>query len=205
MPGTGAGYGAGAGAGPGAGAGRSARGAAPSGPGELLALADAARAGLTRVKARCVALAGALEDLEARAAPLAERDGQARADVAGAAAELQARAVEREEAHCTELAQIRERRAKLQLGAATTPSSLPFASAAAAGDSIQAGEGQVAAAAEELRRALQVGGRPAGGGGGGPRAGGAGRGLQDVRLEFKLDRNFNVKDVWEASEDSDGG
>jgi len=55
------------------------------------------------------------------------------------------------------------------------------------------GEGQVAQAAEALRRALE--GRDAGGGG---------RGLGEVKLEFKLDRNFNVKDVWEA-EDSGSG
>ena len=52
---------------------------------------------------------------------------------------------------------------------------------------------EVVQAAEELRRALA--GRGAGGGA---------RGLADVRLEFKLDRNFNVKEVWEAEDSGEG-
>ena len=86
---------------------------APPSPTDVVALAEATREGLSRVKARCLNLAEALEGLEARAAPLAAREGRARAGIGTAAAGLQAAAIAREEAHAAELAQVRERRAQL--------------------------------------------------------------------------------------------
>jgi len=173
-----------------------------------VALAEATREGLSRVKARCLNLAEALEGLEARAAPLAAREGRARAGIGTAAAGLQAAAIAREEAHAAELAQVRERRAQLLRnagggGAGPAAAARPAASGVAPGlprgggggadGGCLPGEGQVVQAAEELRRALA--GRGAGGGA---------RGLADVRLEFKLDRNFNVKEVWEAEDSGEG-
>ena len=181
--------------------------AAPS-PTDVVALAGATREGLSRVKARCLTLAEALEGLEVRAAPLAAREGRARAGVGAAAARLQAAAIAREESHAAELAQVRERRAQLLRdagGAGSGPAAaarpaasgeapgLPRGGGGGADGGCLPGEGQVVQAAEELRRALA--GRGAGGGA---------RGLADVRLEFKLDRNFNVKEVWEAEDSGEG-
>ena len=180
---------------------------APPSPTDVVALAEATREGLSRVKARCLNLAEALEGLESRAAPLAAREGRARAGIGTAAAGLQAAAIAREEAHAAELAQVRERRAQLLRnaggGAGPAAAARPAASGVAPGlprgggggadGGCLPGEGQVVQAAEELRRALA--GRGAGGGA---------RGLADVRLEFKLDRNFNVKEVWEAEDSGEG-
>ena len=195
---------AGAGAGAGAGAPPD-----PQPPPDLVALAEATRAGLSRVKARCLDLAEALVRLEARAAPMAGLEGRARAGIGAAAAGLQAAAISREEAHAAELAEVRERRAQLLLrgagGAGAGPAAAPRPSTSeeapgpprgdggGAGPGGVPGEGQVAQAAEALRRALE-----------GRSAGGDGRALGEVKLEFKLDRDFNVKDVWEA-EDSGAG
>ena len=181
---------------------------APPSPTDVVALAEATREGLSRVKARCLNLAEALEGLESRAAPLAAREGRARAGIGTAAAGLQAAAIAREEAHAAELAQVRERRAQLLRnagGAGSGPAAaarpaasgvapgLPRGGGGGADGGCLPGEGQVVQAAEELRRALA--GRGAGGGA---------RGLADVRLEFKLDRNFNVKEVWEAEDSGEG-